>query len=215
MLCHEFESAFQQFGDVDPPAEAVAHLDQCAACRAMVEDLELICSSAKSLAVEPQDAPERVWLSLRSRLREEGIIRQPQPVADRDWVAEIFAMLRRPVLAGAYAALAVAAVGLVWLQSPSQEIQDQTPQVASAASDISLSLANMETATISHLHPANSEADASLTRSIAVVDKFIALCEKTVREHPRDTDAREYLNGAYQQKSELLAAAVQRSWPGE
>jgi hypothetical protein len=214
MLCREFESVFEQFGESDPSADAAAHLEHCADCRAMVEDLELISSAAKSLAIPPQEPSEKVWLNLRARLREEGIIREPQPVADRDWVSEIFAMLRRPVLAGAYSALALAAVGLVLFQSPAQ---DQVPAVAvaSAAADISRSLENMETATIQHLHPADSAADASLTRSIAVVDKFIALCEKTVREHPRDEDAREYLNGAYQQKSELLAAAIQRSWPGE
>ncbi len=214
MLCHEFEIAFEQFGDIDPPAEAVAHLEQCSNCRAMVEDLELICSSAKALAEPPQEPPERVWLNLRDRLREEGIIRESEPIASQDWIAEIFAMLRRPVLAGAYAVLSLAAVGLVWLQSPAPD-QPDTSAVASAVPDISRSLDNMETATIQHLHPADSAADASLTRNIAVVDKFIALCEKTVREHPRDADAREYLNGAYQQKSELLAAAVQRSWPGE
>ncbi len=65
MLCHEFEIAFEQFGDIDPPADAVAHLEQCANCRAMVEDLELICSSAKVLAEPPQEPPERVWLNLR------------------------------------------------------------------------------------------------------------------------------------------------------
>src|SRR5579862_3443742 len=101
MLCHEFEAAFEQFGDVDPPAEAAAHLEQCASCRAMVEDLELIVSSARSLAEMPQEPPERVWVNLRSRLREEGIIREPQPVAETDWISEIFAMLRKPVLAGA------------------------------------------------------------------------------------------------------------------
>lgn len=218
MLCSEFESAFEQFGDVEPPADAAAHLEQCAACRAMVDDLELIISSARDLAELPQEPPERVWLSLRARLREEGVIREvPSSVetpAASNWAEQVFGWLRKPILAGAYAAVSLAAIGLIWLQSP---VPEQVPAVAvaSAANDISLSLDNMEQATISHLHPADSAADASLTRSIAVVDNFIALCEKTVREHPRDADAREYLNGAYQQKSELLAAAVQRSWPGE
>jgi hypothetical protein len=214
MLCHEFEIAFEQFGDADPPADAVAHLEQCADCRAMVEDLELIQTAARNLAVLPEEPPERVWLNLRSRLREEGIIRETQPAVERDWATGLFGWLRKPVLAGAYCALALAAIGLALLPPPATD-QVPTASVVAAAPDISVSLDSVETAAIQQLHPAASETDASLTRSIAVVDKFIALCEKTVRENPRDEDAREYLNGAYQQKSELLAAAVQHGWPGE
>lgn len=211
MLCHEFEAAFEQFGDVDPPADAAAHLEQCANCRAMVDDLELIQSAARGLAVLPEAPPERVWINLRSRLREEGIIRDAEPVVETSWTEEVFGWLRNPVLAGAYAALAFAAIGLIGLQSPtSDQVSD-----GAVASNISRSLDSVETAAIQNLQPAASETDASLTRSIAVVDKFIALCEKSVRENPRDAGAREYLNGAYQEKSELLAAAVQHGWPGE
>jgi hypothetical protein len=41
------------------------------------------------------------------------------------------------------------------------------------------------------------------------------LCEKTVREDPRNEMAREYLYGAYQQKAELLAMMMDRDAAGE
>jgi len=40
------------------------------------------------------------------------------------------------------------------------------------------------------------------------------MCEKNVREQPENEMAREYLYGAYEQKAELLAAAMDRSTSG-
>ncbi len=54
----------------------------------------------------------------------------------------------------------------------------------------------------------------SIRRNLGVVDKFIAMCEKSVREQPDNEMAREYLYGAYQQKAELLATATNRSVAG-
>jgi hypothetical protein len=51
----------------------------------------------------------------------------------------------------------------------------------------------------------------SLQQNLQIVDNLIAVCEKTVREHPGDPLAREYLYGAYQQKADLLAVAMDRS----
>jgi len=47
-----------------------------------------------------------------------------------------------------------------------------------------------------------------------VVDHFIAMCENSVREQPDNEMAREYLYGAYEQKAELLATAMNRSVTG-
>jgi hypothetical protein len=54
----------------------------------------------------------------------------------------------------------------------------------------------------------------SIRRNLQIVDKFIAICEKDVREQPDNQMAREYLYGAYQQKAELLATATSRSLTG-
>jgi hypothetical protein len=43
---------------------------------------------------------------------------------------------------------------------------------------------------------------------------LIVLCEKSVHEEPDNQMAREYLYGAYQQKAELLATAMNRSVTG-
>jgi hypothetical protein len=54
----------------------------------------------------------------------------------------------------------------------------------------------------------------SIRRNLQIVDNFIAMCEKDVREQPDNQMAREYLYGAYQQKAELLATAMNRNMTG-
>lgn len=215
MLCHEFEIAFEQ-ADSGLPSGTLAHLEECARCRAFVADLELIRSTARSLAIPAQEPPESVWLAIRSQLAQEGLIRRPEMVAQSSWSDQLFAWLRHPIVAGAYAAIALIAVSLLWTGNPNPSTGPANAvATASLSPDISRSLDTVETAAMKQLDPNKSYADASLQRGLAVVDKFIAMCEKTVRENPRDEAAREYLYGAYQQKSELLAMAVEHGYAGE
>jgi len=215
MLCHEFEIAFEQ-SDSRLPDGALAHLEDCANCRAFVSDLELIRSTARNLAIPALEPPESVWLSIRSHLVQEGLIRQPELVAQSSWSDQLFAWLRHPIVAGAYAAIALIAISLLWTGSPNSiPAPASNAATASLTPDISNKLDAVETAAMKQLDPNKSDADASLKRGLAVVDKFIAMCEKTVRENPQDESAREYLYGAYQQKSELLAMAVEHGYAGE
>ena len=50
----------------------------------------------------------------------------------------------------------------------------------------------------------------SLSHNLAIVDNYIALCEKSVREEPENGLARDYLYQAYQQKVDLLAQMTER-----
>ncbi len=54
----------------------------------------------------------------------------------------------------------------------------------------------------------NSTVDASLRDNLRTVNEFIAECQQHLKQHPGDLLAREYLDSAYQQKAELLAAMM-------
>jgi len=54
----------------------------------------------------------------------------------------------------------------------------------------------------------NATVDASLRDNLRTVDEFIAECQQHLKQHPGDQLAREYLESAYQQKAELLAAMM-------
>ncbi len=64
-----------------------------------------------------------------------------------------------------------------------------------------LSVPNMQLA-------GNSTVDASLRDNLRTVNEFIAECQQHLKQHPEDELAREYLESAYQQKAELLAAMM-------
>ena len=54
------------------------HLNECADCRALLEDLQRIHDAAANLpALAP---PDRAWLQIAGRLRQEGRIREDAPV---------------------------------------------------------------------------------------------------------------------------------------
>lgn len=54
----------------------------------------------------------------------------------------------------------------------------------------------------------NAAVDAALRENLRTVNEFIAECEQHLKQFPQDQMAREYLNSAYQQKAELIAAML-------
>ena len=64
------------------------------------------------------------------------------------------------------------------------------------------------------MQESNPVVTASLHDNLAIVDNYIALCEKSVREEPENEIARDYLYDAYQQKADLLAQMTERGVNG-
>ncbi|HEV3218214.1 MAG TPA: hypothetical protein VGZ48_00475 [Candidatus Acidoferrales bacterium] len=214
MQCSEFEAVLEQTDGQPMSAEATAHSVQCGNCRAMAADLATIARAARELTEPPQEPPARVWLQLRAQLETEGIIRAHVPEKDASLqpqgrFAVIFAWMRRPALIATYAAIMVLAAALVWQQLPPEPPQNIIPTAAQYGLD------SLETQAVSDLQSGNPEVNTALRKDLEVVNKFIAECEKAVREEPQNEDARQYLYGAYQQKAELLAVAMDHTRTGE
>ena len=55
----------------------------------------------------------------------------------------------------------------------------------------------------------NSQVDTALRQNLRTLNAFIAECEQHLKQNPQDELAREYLNTAYQQKADLLAAMME------
>src|SRR5215471_2588568 len=105
-----------QFQEVDgwlerePTGPEKAHLQSCADCRDLLEDLRAIAAAAP-LAQLDGDPPERLWLALRTDLVNEGLIREAAPARRRGLgalIEEIFEAVPRPAIAGAYVAALIA-----------------------------------------------------------------------------------------------------------
>jgi hypothetical protein len=220
MQCDEFEQLLgQQPGEFLPDA-ALAHLNACVVCRGLTADLAAIRAAALELGSSELVPAERVWVSLRRRLVAEGILRQPRPEPQpvhREW----WLVFQRPALAGGFLALLVAAAGLFgyWHTTrlagqPSLSAQVEPASVRSVQRVFRQETLDIVKQPIPQLPDQDPAVADSLRRNLNIVDNFIALCEKSVREQPGNEMAREYLYGAYEQKAELLNAAVTRDAMG-
>ena len=211
--CNEFLDRLDDWMEGQRPAEAHAHLRTCSNCRALAGDLDAIQQTAHSIALDEEPSP-RVWLAVREQLEQEGLILPDRHVpahGSASWLDVVFAAIPRPVLAGAYLA-ALIAVGAA-LTGPGRSRLDDARWLSGTENSTQPLSAQLDTAeqdTFSALKNADPVVAASLQKNLAIVDNYIALCEKSVREDPQDENARDYLYGAYQQKAALLAQMSDR-----
>ena len=165
-----------------------------------------------------------MWISLRNQLEAEGLIRDPQeaprsasPASHGWWTA-----FQRPAVAGAFLGLVLAAASTVGYLSnfrrrrsnPQLALQQDSSSVPAADSVFKEEVLTVGNDSIPGLQRQDTAVTDSIRRNLQIVDNFIAICEKSVREQPDNQMAREYLYGAYQQKAELLATATNRSMTG-
>jgi len=214
MQCNEFRRQAGDWMEGAHGAAAAAHLAQCPLCRGLITDLEAIRNAARELPeVGP---PARVWLALRGQLAAEGLIRGQSWAAG--WTSWLPAM-PRPVLAGAYLALLLAGAVLVGVQlSPRFVPVARGPEAAPEIAKIATAQSQMneiEYRTVALVRRNSPNVTAAYRENLAILDKFIATCEKTVREEPENELALDYLYGAYQQKADLLSSMVARGVRGE
>lgn len=221
MQCDQFERILERRDEGALPELALAHLESCDACRALSSDLGAIRDVAQELGTEEIAPPERIWVSLRNQLEAEGLIREQRPaqhVESRGW----WTAFQRPAVAATFLALLLVAASVVSFEwnSPLSVVHTQLPpQQEVSAVPSADSVFKEEVLTVrSDSVPGFGRQDAAVTNSIRrnlqIVDNLIAMCEKDVHEQPDNEMAREYLYGAYQQKAELLATAMNHSMSG-
>ena len=229
MKCDQFERILEEQDDGRLPKPALEHIDVCEPCRALTADFDVIRGLAVELDAEGAAPPERVWVALRNQLETEGLIRDTQPdnqpvilSARNGW----WSAFQRPALAGAFLSVVLFAAGVITYQGGAPQIAARAqfapqPETSSTLSADNVFKEEMMTVgnaagsdSIQGLPNRNSAVSDSIRRNLGVVDNFIAMCEKSVREQPDNEMAREYLYGAYQQKAELLATATSHSVTG-
>jgi len=214
MKCKEVGLAIEQEGLLPLPPAAKAHIAECGACRGMVEDFFAIVHAAHAMPAEVEP-PARLWVSLRARLESEGIIRDLAGTPRGSWLQAISAFFRSRAVAAATVGLLILAGAFLEVRQTVNISQTEAPAVVQTGpsnEDIPTVLDPIE-ADLSNMMPANSMAapvNDSLRQNLRIVNSFIADCKQRIQEDPQDDLAREYLNSAYQQKAELLAAMMDR-----
>jgi hypothetical protein len=222
MGCKEFRNQLEAWMEGERSASAREHVLSCAGCEALAADLDAIQQNARAWGAEEVAAPDRVWVSLRAQLEAEGIIRAD--AADEStwaahrkpgWFAGVFGAVPRPVLAGAYlAALIGASVALTGQSTRQLDEARWINRTRDTTGALNADLQNAERDSVSTIAGSDPVVTASLNDNLAIVDNYIAVCEKSVREDPENEIARDYLYEAYEQKADLLAQMTERGVSG-
>lgn len=233
MQCKDVELVLEQEGLEPLPEEARAHLAECRDCRNYVADLTSLVDAAKKLPSEIVP-PDRVWLSLRAQLEEEGIIRTPadivaiEPIPFWQSVSEFF---RSRALATAMVGIVIVAAVVFQVRRDRAIVAAPPVQTAKAAmasvpaptlqktsapeappvfASAARALDDQEPVATGMILASTSPVDASLRDNLKKVNEFIADCEGHLKDQPEDELTREYLSAAYEQKAELLSAMIER-----
>jgi hypothetical protein len=214
MDCQRFEEMLAGQPDGPLPLAAADHLKVCAECRFLQEDLQAIRIAAGEWGREEMSPSPRIWDAIQVRLQAEGLI--VPAAAPRGWFTGWWISFPRLELAGVYVFLLLLAGGVAGYRSdaPSGLVElsaAPAPISAPALDGLGPALDGNIQRVVASFSEYDGSVAVSLRRNLGIVDNLIAVCEKSVREHPGDPLAREYLYGAYQQKADLLAVAMDRS----
>jgi hypothetical protein len=217
--CRLFDAQVADYLEGEHRPAVVVHARECAFCGVILADLQAVISESTALSFE--DPPARLWSNIRATLEAEGVIRKP----GRWWAARWFsrlAPLPSPAAVGALALLVVVAFSL--RVSPDLFRPRPAPTALTAkAHEETVALRTISgedaalTATVTELENSYQARKASFEpadkdtyeRSLVSLNKSIREAQDSVNREPDDALAREYLVAAYEQKAEVLSAALE------
>jgi hypothetical protein len=206
MNCVELQNSLAEVEDAST-IEQRAHLIDCPACYALVQELDLIIEAAGRLQGAEEPSP-RVWNSISTALQEEGLIRTQRavPVPISSFSAR-WGAARWLVPA---AAMLLVALGLfVKQQSDTRQALQQSALVAPVVKASDLNDDDLIQEVADNTPAMKGEYEENLRR----VNESIREAQTFVDESPNDEDARRSLMDAYHQKSMLFELAMERSLP--
>jgi len=204
MTCTEFQEILPDVVEGVRNIDQESHLKTCSNCLDLVADLEVIFREARNLEGLYEPSP-RVWNTIESTLRQEGIIHGAQrspalvPPFRRRWAS---AWLMAPV-----GALALLAFTFFYQRQNHTELvateNAAEPGLKPSSDDGTLLLqqASFSTPAVRQTYEA----------SLRDVDAYIRDAEASAKQDPNDEEAQLSLMNAYQQRSMVYEMAMDRS----
>jgi hypothetical protein len=227
MTCHPYEAALSEYvdgalqaseqpGDETLLAAVEAHLDECARCRALVEDLHTLRDAARRL--QPHVPPAQVWTRIA---QEAGAATRRRP-----WTIVSRARSRQPVAAAALLLLVLGGTWMAWrlldapeptttvllpapLRAPDPAlVRDVETELKLAEEHYVRAIAGLEaiaTSEGSELDPQTAEV---LQANLTLIDAAIGESRAGVQAEPSSDVARDSLFEALRRKVTLLQDTI-------
>jgi len=216
-LCLKFDSDLPAYFEGEDRPELISHAEQCPYCSVVLADVKLIQSQSREALWE--DPPARLWANIRATLASEGVFREPS--AGRvSWLPQT-GLLRYALPFAALASMVLFCT-LVLFPPPSM---NRGTNPASARNEVKAPLAEVRYAadngrleqTVSEMEKSyrarersfDPAVQARYQKGLQSLDDSIRECKDSVQKEPDNMLAQEYLATAYQQKAEVLSAALE------
>jgi hypothetical protein len=210
MNCQQFQEVLPYIIESGGNQEAEEHLQGCAACAELVQDLEYIAQQAK-LLLPMHDPSPRVWAGIEQSLQRQGMLPEGR-LSLLGHTTTISPQTKSWTPLGWMMALAASAVFAVLLinyrpQLPPTQTssQNMSAQPAVAASDDQI--------LVSQLSQQAPEERRAYEDSLREVNAYITDAQIAVDQDPEDAAARARLLDAHQQKEMLYEMAIVRGLP--
>ena len=211
MNCAEFQKLLPEIIESGGNEEEEAHLQSCAVCSDLVQDLRHIAESAR-LLLPMQDPSPRVWAGIREALEREGLVRPP--VGTARFRPQTGARPRRWLTGAsllAAAALLLFATGVLWLRNHATR-ETQPEATASVPQAVSPAAVDDDDARLlSAVEQRSPALLATYRENLDTVNAYIRDARHTVEQNPYDMGARDHLLRACNQKALLYEMALARS----
>jgi hypothetical protein len=206
MTCAEFERGLPEFVEGTGNPEMRSHAAGCEACSELTHSLQAIVNEAKSLQATDDPSP-RVWNSLEIALRQEGLIRRPQPVKHG---LHLPSFARRWGMAGwLVPSLGAVVLAAFVLTNPHPAGERILKLPASASMEASMSPDDQ--AMLQEVAARVPMMRTAYETNLNSVNRYIRDAQAIVDANPNDDEAQRSLMEAYEQKSMLNEIALDRS----
>ncbi|HEY7402200.1 MAG TPA: hypothetical protein VIB39_01660 [Candidatus Angelobacter sp.] len=214
MNCQQFQEVLPYIIESGGKPEEEQHLEGCAACSALVEDLRYIAEQAK-LLLPMHDPNPRVWNNIEQSLHREGLLPATEgrmsltghltktSTQAKNWTPLGWALALTAVIL-----FAVALNNYTTRQLPSGRFSAQN-----VPADPATNMDGDDQQLIAQVAKDDPGARGAYENSLREVNSYISDAERAARQDPDDPYARELLQQAYEQKEMLYQMATARSLP--
>ena len=216
MNCQQFQEVLPYIIESGGKPEEDQHLETCAACSALVEDLQYIAAQAK-LLLPMHDPNPRVWSSIESSLHREGLLPASEGRMSRQGhimttSTQTQAKNWTP-LGWAMALTAVALFTFVLINYKTHQLPSSQLSAQNISADSATTMDGDDQQLIAQVTQQDPGARGAYENSLREVNSYIEDAQQAARQDPDDPEARELLLDAYQQKEMLYQMATARSLP--
>jgi len=216
--CRLFDAQVADYLEGGDRPAVIAHASECAFCGVILADLRAVISESAALGFE--EPPPRVWANIRATLEAEGVFREPGGWWTR-WVSHLTS-LPSPAAVGVLASLVILALSLSVSPgvfgprtAPAGRTAKPTaeavapPQISSEDIALAETIKELEGSYQARKTSFEPAVEDTYERSLVSLNNSIREARDSVKEEPGNALAREYLVAAYEQKAEVLSAALE------